>query len=388
MSNIDTRLRETFDRVAESTKVNRRIDEIVTAPRRRTMPKLVAGVAAFAAVIAFFVAPMLMSGTPDGDVAGQIATVGNPGLETVRGSTPSAIEGELPRLLVDASLLGDLNLVSVVEYETSSEESENHLVAYATAEDAGLGSRIWIVTHAEGTDFLRGEGYRDGDWEEASVDSGRAYVLRNPEAPLVIWDTASGDEGPAVLAYGLNVEAGDLIQVVDGLVDNGDGWEATYLPESFSPIYSGPERVDGKRISLGWLNQDNTGEIFLELVYEGPLTLERTMYQVLNPALPADISTTQVRGKTALRISSLPDDPANQAEGSQTVFQWMETPDVMARLIVQGSAVDPAQVLAALQIVDATTWQATLDSAATMIDPEATPTTLAPATTIVGQNED
>ncbi len=80
MSNLDTRLRETFDRVAESTKVNRRIDEIVTAGRRRTMPKLVAGVAAFAAVVAFFVAPMLFSGTPDGDVAGEIAAPADAGL--------------------------------------------------------------------------------------------------------------------------------------------------------------------------------------------------------------------------------------------------------------------------------------------------------------------
>lgn len=80
MSNLDTRLRETLERVAESTKVNRRIDEIVTARRRRTIPKLVAGVAAFAAVVAFFAFPMLFSGTPDGDVAGEIATPADAGV--------------------------------------------------------------------------------------------------------------------------------------------------------------------------------------------------------------------------------------------------------------------------------------------------------------------
>jgi hypothetical protein len=80
MSNLDTRLRETFDRVAESTKVNRRVDEIVTVRRSRTMPKLVAGVAAFAAVVAFFVFPILLSGTPDDDVAGEIAAPADAGL--------------------------------------------------------------------------------------------------------------------------------------------------------------------------------------------------------------------------------------------------------------------------------------------------------------------
>lgn len=73
MSNLDTRLRETLDRVAESTKVNRRVEEIVAARRRRPTPKLVAAVAAFASVVAIFVIPMLLSRAPNGDVAGGVA---------------------------------------------------------------------------------------------------------------------------------------------------------------------------------------------------------------------------------------------------------------------------------------------------------------------------
>ncbi|HVR78101.1 MAG TPA: hypothetical protein VMS99_06865 [Acidimicrobiia bacterium] len=78
MSNLDTRLRETLDRVAESTKVNRRVEEIVTARRRRPTAKLVAAVAAFASVVAIFVFPMLLSRTPDGDVAGGVAPPAEP----------------------------------------------------------------------------------------------------------------------------------------------------------------------------------------------------------------------------------------------------------------------------------------------------------------------
>ncbi|MEX2422548.1 MAG: hypothetical protein WD990_01095, partial [Acidimicrobiia bacterium] len=70
MNDLDDRLRETLDRVAESTKVNRRVGEIVAARRRRPTPKLVAAVAAFASVMALFVLPMLSTRTSDGDVAG------------------------------------------------------------------------------------------------------------------------------------------------------------------------------------------------------------------------------------------------------------------------------------------------------------------------------
>lgn len=73
MSNLDTRLREALDRVAESTKVNRRVEEIVSARHRRPTPKLVAAVAAFASVVAIFVIPMVLSGPSDGDVAGGVA---------------------------------------------------------------------------------------------------------------------------------------------------------------------------------------------------------------------------------------------------------------------------------------------------------------------------
>lgn len=73
MSKLDTRLRETLDRVAESTKVNRRVEEIVTARRHRPAPKLVAAAAAFASVVAIFAFPILLSRTPDSDVAGGVA---------------------------------------------------------------------------------------------------------------------------------------------------------------------------------------------------------------------------------------------------------------------------------------------------------------------------
>ena len=73
MSNLDTRLRQTFDRVAESTKVRRRADEIVQDRRRRPLPRFTVAVAAFAVVAGIFALPMLLGGSPTNDVAGGFA---------------------------------------------------------------------------------------------------------------------------------------------------------------------------------------------------------------------------------------------------------------------------------------------------------------------------
>lgn len=81
MSNLDTRLRETFDRVAESTKVNRRVDEIVQVRQRRAVPRLAVGLTAFAAVVAVFAVPMLLGGAPpNDDVAGSISAPADVGV--------------------------------------------------------------------------------------------------------------------------------------------------------------------------------------------------------------------------------------------------------------------------------------------------------------------
>lgn len=73
MSNIETRLRETFDRVAATTKVNRRVDEIVQVRSRRPLPRFTVGVVAFAVVAAVFAVPMLLGDSPTNNVAGDLS---------------------------------------------------------------------------------------------------------------------------------------------------------------------------------------------------------------------------------------------------------------------------------------------------------------------------
>lgn len=68
MSDLETRLRETLDQVAESTRVQRRADEITRVGQRRPVPRLAIGAAAFGVVLAVFALPLLLDAQPAEDV--------------------------------------------------------------------------------------------------------------------------------------------------------------------------------------------------------------------------------------------------------------------------------------------------------------------------------
>lgn len=169
----------------------------------------------------------------------------------------------------------------------------------------------------------------------------------------------------------------DLEEVVNGLTETGEGWEASYLPEGFIQNYSGPERVEGSRLSLVWVDKQTMGEISLDLIKEGFDPMERTVFTLLGPGTyPAStIGNEEIRGNLAVRLETW----KGQGEGAQTVFQWMETPTVMARLIIQGSGINPDLVVNALRAVDQSTWEAILKAAITTNDLNSTATTVGPA---------
>lgn len=70
MSDLDTRLAETLDRVAATTKVQSRFDEIATPRRRLGLPRLAVPVMAFAAVVVLFVVPMFLADSSRRNVGG------------------------------------------------------------------------------------------------------------------------------------------------------------------------------------------------------------------------------------------------------------------------------------------------------------------------------
>ena len=69
MSDLESRLRETLDQVAESTRVQRRADEIIRVSQRRPVPRLAIGAAAFVVVLAVFALPLLLDNPPVDNLA-------------------------------------------------------------------------------------------------------------------------------------------------------------------------------------------------------------------------------------------------------------------------------------------------------------------------------
>ena len=82
------------------------------------------------------------------------------------------------------------------------------------------------------------------------------------------------------------------------------------------------------------------------------------------------VTETEVRGHPAVRL--------DVEDGM--VYQWMETPGVVARLLVQG-AIDPGQAVDALVEVSQATWDETLQAPSPATD-QPTRTTAPPTTAI------
>lgn len=333
---------------------------------RRFVPALAMVAAFVAALLIGLPALILGQGEAPPSEGGEVAAISQ--------SDPTRTKG-LPRLLVDTSQLGDWDLVHADREDSPADDSTSYLIAYANTDNDLTSSRIWVVTHHDGSDVFRGEAYLENGWSEIPVDEGMAYSRDDNIAPLIIWDAGTGPESTAVFIYGLHVDQKALVDVANTLQPTENGWEATSLPEGLSEIYAGPERAATSTLALVWLDPGMTSEISLYLIDAGPNTMERNMYDMLSPgASEGAITTTEVRGHPALRF----DYATEETETSWTAFQWMETATVMARLVIQADDVDPNQVVASLHTVDEESWEDTLEAVVPRDDPRATPTTVAP----------
>lgn len=116
MNDLDTRLQETLDRVADTTTVHSRFDEIARPQRRRSLPRVAVPVVAFVAVVAVFAIPMIFTNIPESDVGGSAAPMESfpvpgyvpPGAELVYGdyavpdpANPDAVGAVIARTTAD-----------------------------------------------------------------------------------------------------------------------------------------------------------------------------------------------------------------------------------------------------------------------------------------------
>lgn len=143
MSDLDTRIRETLDRVADTTKSHSRFDEITSRRRRPAVPRLAVPIVAFAAVVAAFALPMLLTDTPNGDVvSGGPAPAIAP--TTIDPSWLTLEPGEV-ELYNEQSLPGDgdrapLRSETIWCFYEDARPVESHVVGVTVVEPVTIGS--------------------------------------------------------------------------------------------------------------------------------------------------------------------------------------------------------------------------------------------------------
>ncbi|MEX1208946.1 MAG: hypothetical protein WEE36_10175 [Acidimicrobiia bacterium] len=281
-------------------------------------------------------------------------------------------DGSFPYLLIDAGQLDEgLTLVSAFDQETSVDSPER-LRAFGLPDGSPIAARIWFVTIPGGSDFFRGDGFEDPQWDPLPVEQGRAFIRTGPVGSSVMWET--GDPGgEVVVAHGLKVEPAVLIDVISGLEKDDSGWGPRFLPEGFIELYDGPARADVERfVAQSWtdLKEGDGSEIELYLIDRGPDGGEQALNELLGFTVSElEIGATEVRGKPALVY----------AIGNETIYQWMETATVAVRVVIRGP-IDLESVIGALVLVDQTTWDAAMSDTnrGRVVEP---PSTVAQSTT-------
>lgn len=292
----------------------------------------------------------------------------------------------MPPLFLDVDRLdNDLGLRWVDDNtvrRATPDASATRLRSYGPP-SAGLADpRVWVVTYPEGSDFFRGEGFVGPGWESTPVPSGSAYATTVGRSAAVMWNPGGDPSGPAVRIQGYGVDPDVVLDLVAGIEGVGGEWIPQTIPDGFVELYDGYDRLaPGERgVTFIWTGDPAEmidGEVTLSL-YAGidETIAERNLFGFLpyGPGTDAAASAVEIRGHMGAMLVF--------TDG--VLFQWMETPTVFARLLVQGP-VDPEQILAALVELDPVEWA---DLVATWRPDPApagtTDTTVAPTTTSAG----
>lgn len=189
MSNLDTRLRETLDHVAQTTKVKRRVDEIIRVPRRRKAPRFTVAIAAFAVVSAIFALPVMIGGSPANDMVGSPSEPTAPATSLKADpATPPPVEQEVPSIIV-----AEIDRPFTPDDETWNDPAFADVVADV------------LATTGEAYDELPDEFVPD-----AAVLNGRAVVVGgNSEQAARIWYSDGGPWIEAQIQLPSGVQIGD-----------------------------------------------------------------------------------------------------------------------------------------------------------------------------------
>lgn len=300
------------------------------------------------------------------------------------GSQPASGTAGIPPLFIDVGRIDNDLTLSYLDNQVVSEDLPDNLTrlrSYGAAAAGLADARLWVLTYPEGSDFFRGEAFNDPGWEPLDVPAGEGYITTEVLSTTVMWNPPGDPDGPALRIQGYGVDAEAVIAAVDSMEYNNDEWTPGTLPNGFVELYVGYDYLaPGERsVAFIWAGTagDNGGEITLWL-YQGmdDTIAERNLLGFLpyGPASEVTANHVEIRGHDGVEYL-LPDG---------VVYQWMETPEAFARLLIQGP-VDPQQALAALVEIDPITWNDTIESWKPQpADFDPTVTTVSPTTTMPG----
>lgn len=335
--------------------------------RRTSLVRAIQAATTVVAVFAILAATALLSGRSD---------------HATTDTTDNVVSGTdgMPPLLVDTARVDpNLSLVYVQDdtIPASATDNERYLRSYGPA-SAGLADpRLWLVTYPNGSDFFRGEGFRDPGWDTIEVPTGRASITSQGATTVVMWQVNDDTDGPVLRIQAFGIDSDTVTTAVASIADAEAGWVVQTPPDGFVELYAGPEQSapGGRTVMLVWMDRPYyvAPEITLWL-YEGQ---DQTVTEiglhdaVLDPSTDASVVAQEIRGHAGARLTT-PDG---------VFYVWMETPTVFARLLVQG-ATDPQQVLDSLTEIDRDSWNNTIDTwTPPPLESDTPLTTIAPTTT-------
>ena len=284
-----------------------------------------------------------------------VATVGGGTMLLNGGNEVASGAAEFPRLTLDTAVAGgELTLIFADDSVVSSQPAvPDNLQVFGDPLGDYSSGRIFVVTDADGSDFFRGEAYNDPGWTPVAVPVGAAFLHVDGLTSTVLWQVGS-EEGPVISVQGLGIDTQALLGVLGSIQHSGGKTEVQSLPANFTELYSGPVRVEGEReVMLVWAAPNSDAvqtEITLQLLERADAPMERGLYSGAYQGIGA-FSDAVVVGRPALRMEM-----SGVSDGGVVIFQWLQTPQVFARLIIQGS-LDPDEVAAALHEVDSSTWE-------------------------------
>ena len=404
MNDTETQLRTTLRSVAANTHPQDRLQEIVTqeSVHRRSVSKLLVAVAAFVVIGVGLGATFLVTAGEKEHLESAVGAEGSVTTTVLPAEAvapavvlPNGDPWPLPRLALDVDQL-DSTRSSTVKWVSAYSEfipadaelvkGGPYLQALRRSADSFESPMIWIETNDHASDYVASGAAEAESFAQFTIHDTTFYLLEDGDRRVLSADLLNGG---SVYITGLGVEASDLVEFAEMLVDASPapGWTVASPPSGMSVMFEG--RLPGIYDEPGYVSQmaqwedatrtgDRAAGVSLSVDSWGEVGFERSLYQTAGRVTDRSlVRSSTVRGHTAA-IVFYEDGP---------VAVWRDTDDATAFLHANLSDKDSSMlsdednfddILAAVIEVDEATWLA-MEEATPADEPEATHETSIPS---------